>query len=71
MELFGLLDAQNVPVAVGHYTAPTLILGDVGDPCVPLLNSYEWFHALRDAGVEVEFYAYPTDGHFPDGIVRA
>ena len=26
MELFGLLDAQNVPVAVGHYTAPTLIL---------------------------------------------
>ena len=26
MELFGLLDAQNVPVAVVHYTAPTLIL---------------------------------------------
>jgi hypothetical protein len=26
MELFGLLDAQNVPVAVLHYTAPTLIL---------------------------------------------
>lgn len=26
MDLFGLLDAQNVPVAVAHYTAPTLIL---------------------------------------------
>lgn len=26
MDLFGLLDAQNVPVAVVHYTAPTLIL---------------------------------------------
>jgi hypothetical protein len=26
MDLFGLSDAQNVPVAVVHYTAPTLIL---------------------------------------------
>ncbi len=55
--------AQNV-------TAPTLVLGDVGDPNVPLLNSYEWFHALRDAGVQVEFYAYPADTHFPKDIVR-
>jgi dipeptidyl aminopeptidase/acylaminoacyl peptidase len=55
--------AQNV-------TAPTLIMGDVGDPNVPLLNGYEWFHALRDAGVEVEFYAYPADTHFPKDIVR-
>ena len=55
--------AQNV-------TAPTLIMGDVGDPNVPLLNGYEWFHALRDAGVEVEFYAYPVDTHFPKDIVR-
>jgi dipeptidyl aminopeptidase/acylaminoacyl peptidase len=55
--------AQNV-------TAPTLVMGDVGDPNVPLLNSFEWFHALRDAGVEVEFYAYPTDTHFPKDIVR-
>lgn len=50
--------------------APTLILGDVGDPNVPLLNSYEWFHALRDAGVETEFYAYPVDTHFPGDVVR-
>lgn len=55
--------AQNV-------TAPTLIMGDVGDPNVPLVNSYEWYHALRDAGVEVEFYAYPADTHFPKDIVR-
>jgi hypothetical protein len=26
MDLFGLLDAQNVSIAVVHYTAPTLIL---------------------------------------------
>jgi dipeptidyl aminopeptidase/acylaminoacyl peptidase len=37
---------------------------------VPLLNSYEWYHALRDAGVEVEFYAYPVDTHFPRDVVR-
>jgi dipeptidyl aminopeptidase/acylaminoacyl peptidase len=55
--------AQNV-------TAPTLIMGDVGDPNVPLVNSYEWFHALRDAGVAVEFFAYPADTHFPRDIVR-
>jgi dipeptidyl aminopeptidase/acylaminoacyl peptidase len=50
--------------------APTLIMGDVGDPNVPLTNSYEWFHALRDAGVETEFYAYPVDSHFPGDVVR-
>jgi dipeptidyl aminopeptidase/acylaminoacyl peptidase len=55
--------AQNV-------TAPTLVMGDVGDPNVPLVNSYEWYHALRDAGVEVEFFAYPVDTHFPKDIVR-
>ncbi|HET7649844.1 MAG TPA: S9 family peptidase [Gammaproteobacteria bacterium] len=50
--------------------APTLIMGDVGDPNVPLVNSYEWYHALRDNGVEVKFFAYPADTHFPHDIVR-
>ena len=50
--------------------APTLIMGDVGDPNVPLVNSYEWYHALRDNGVQVEFYAYPADTHFPGDLVR-
>jgi dipeptidyl aminopeptidase/acylaminoacyl peptidase len=53
-----------------NVTAPTLIMGDVGDPNVPLLNSYQWYHALRDAGVEVEFFAYPVDTHFPSDVVR-
>jgi len=53
-----------------NVTAPTLIMGDVGDPNVPLVNSYEWYHALRDNGVTVEFYAYPADTHFPRDIVR-
>ena len=50
--------------------APTLIMGDVGDPNVPLVNSYEWYHSLRDNGVTVEFYAYPEDTHFPEDIVQ-
>ncbi len=50
--------------------APTLIMGDVGDPNVPLVNSYEWYHALRDNGVTVKFVAYPEDTHFPEDIVQ-
>lgn len=62
---------EQSPIAYADkVTAPTLILGDVGDPNVPLVNSYEWYHALRDHGVEVEFYAYPVDSHFPRDIVR-
>jgi len=34
------------------------------------LNSYEWYHALRDNGVPVEFWAYPVDTHFPGDIVQ-
>lgn len=60
------------PIAhADRVTAPTLIMGDVGDPNVPLVNSYEWYHALRDNGVPVEFWAYPVDTHFPEDIVRA
>lgn len=50
--------------------APTLIMGDVGDPNVPIINSYEMYHALHDNGVHTEFFAYPTDTHFPGGIVH-
>ncbi len=50
--------------------APTLIMGDVGDPNVPIVNSYEMYHALRDNGVNTEFFAYPADTHFPHDIVR-
>ena len=50
--------------------APTLIMGDAGDPNVPIVNSYEMFHALRDNGVTVEFYVYPANTHFPHDIVR-
>jgi dipeptidyl aminopeptidase/acylaminoacyl peptidase len=51
--------------------APTLIMGDVGDANVPIYNSYQWYHALKDNGVPVTFVAYPRDSHYPDDPVGA
>ena len=61
---------QSPIVLAENVKAPTLILCDVGDPNVPIINSYEMYHALRDNGVYTEFYAYPVDTHFPHDIVR-
>lgn len=62
---------QQSPITYArNVKAPTLIMGDVGDPNVPLVNSYEWYHALRDNDVTVEFWAYPADTHFPRDIVQ-
>lgn len=49
---------------------PTLIMGNVYDVRVPIVESYEMFHALRDNGVPVKFYAFPTAEHLPMGPVR-
>jgi dipeptidyl aminopeptidase/acylaminoacyl peptidase len=61
---------QSPITLVSAANAPTLILGDAGDPNVPIVNSYEMYHALQDQGVPVEFYVYPSDSHFPHDIVR-
>jgi dipeptidyl aminopeptidase/acylaminoacyl peptidase len=50
---------------------PTLIMGDIGDNNVPITNSFEMYHALKDNGVPVEFVAYPVSGHFPGDPVRS
>jgi dipeptidyl aminopeptidase/acylaminoacyl peptidase len=50
---------------------PTLILSDTGDARVPITQSYEMYHALKDRGVTVRFFAYPVSGHFPGDPVRA
>ena len=49
---------------------PTLILGNVYDVRVPIVESFELFHALRDNHVPVRFFAYPSGGHLPHGPVR-
>lgn len=49
---------------------PTLLLHDTGDARVTITQSYSLFHALKDNGVEVKFWAYPVGGHFPGDPVR-
>jgi len=44
---------------------PTLIMSDTGDVRVPITESYQMFHALKDNGVPVKFIAYPVSGHSP------
>lgn len=62
---------EQSPIVYAQYVkAPTLIMGDAGDPNVPIVNSYEMYHALLDNGVHTEFYVYPVDTHFPHDIVR-
>ena len=69
-EYWDIWREQSPISAVRNVTAPTLLMGDVGDPNVPIVNNLEWYHALRDNGVEAEFWAYPADAHFPGDIVR-
>jgi dipeptidyl aminopeptidase/acylaminoacyl peptidase len=51
-------------------TTPTLIMCDTGDPRVPIPESYEFYHALKDNNVPVTFVAYPVSGHLPSDPVR-
>lgn len=45
---------------------PTLILSDMGDVRVPVTQSFQMYHALKDNGVPVKFIAYPVSGHSPE-----
>jgi dipeptidyl aminopeptidase/acylaminoacyl peptidase len=49
---------------------PTLIMSDVGDWRVTTTQAYKLYHALRDNGVPVRFFAYPVPGHFPADPIR-
>jgi dipeptidyl aminopeptidase/acylaminoacyl peptidase len=62
---------EQSPIAYAQsITTPTLILSDTGDARVPITQSYLMYHALKDNGVPVQFFAYPVDGHFPSDPVR-
>ena len=63
--------AQSPVTYAWNIAAPTLILSDTGDARVPITQSYEMYHALKDHGVPVRFFAYPVAGHFPGDPVRA
>jgi dipeptidyl aminopeptidase/acylaminoacyl peptidase len=62
--------AQSPINAAWDVTTPTLILSDVGDQRVPITQSYKFYHALKDRGTTVQFWAYPVSGHFPGDPVR-
>jgi dipeptidyl aminopeptidase/acylaminoacyl peptidase len=49
---------------------PTLIMSNTGDARVPVTQSYQLYHALKDNGVPVKFVAFPVAGHFPGDPVR-
>ena len=62
---------RQSPMAYAHQIhTPTLILSTTGDPRVTVTQSYKLYHALKDNGVEVQFIAYPTGGHFPPDPVH-
>jgi dipeptidyl aminopeptidase/acylaminoacyl peptidase len=63
--------AQSPVTYAWNVNTPTLILSDTGDARVPITQSYEMYHALKDRGVTVRFFAYPVPGHFPSDPVRA
>jgi len=62
--------AQSPITYVAHIKTPTLILSDTGDARVPITQSYLMYHALKDNGVPVKFFAYPVAGHSPGDPVR-
>ena len=62
--------AQSPITYAKNMRAPTLILCDVGDYRVPISQSYELYHALKDNGVATQFFAYPVGGHSPSDPVR-
>lgn len=63
---------EQSPIAyASQIRTPTLILCDTGDFRVPITQSFEMYHALKDNGVTTKFYAYPVAGHFPGDPVRA
>jgi len=63
--------AQSPVTYAWSVTTPTLLLHDTRDARVPVTQSYEFYHALKDHGATVQFFAYPVAGHFPGDPVRA
>lgn len=61
---------QSPITYVRNVKTPTLILSDTGDERVPISQSYKYFRALQDIGVESRFIVFPTRGHHPADPVR-
>jgi dipeptidyl aminopeptidase/acylaminoacyl peptidase len=61
----------NSPITyVKNVKTPTLILSNTGDERVPISQSYTYFRALQDNGVDSKFIAFPIAGHVPTDPIR-
>jgi len=62
---------KNSPITYAeNVKTPTLILSNTGDERVPISQSYTYFRALQDNGVESKFIAFPISGHSPTDPIR-
>lgn len=62
---------KNSPITYAeNVKTPTLILSNTGDERVPISQSYTYFRALQDNGVESKFMAFPITGHSPTDPIR-
>jgi dipeptidyl aminopeptidase/acylaminoacyl peptidase len=61
---------QSPITYAANIKAPTLIMSDTGDYRVPITQSFQMYHALKDNGVETKFIAFPVGGHSPDDPIH-
>jgi dipeptidyl aminopeptidase/acylaminoacyl peptidase len=55
--------AQSPITAAKNIKAPTLILANIGDPRVPVTQSYKLYHSLVDNGTVTKFIGWPVPAH--------
>jgi dipeptidyl aminopeptidase/acylaminoacyl peptidase len=55
--------AQSPITEAKNIKAPTLILANIGDPRVPVTQSYKLYHTLIDNGTVTKFMAWPIPAH--------
>lgn len=55
--------AQSPITEAKNIKAPTLLLANIGDPRVPISQSYKLYHTLIDNGTIYKFIGWPIMGH--------
>ncbi|MBC7722949.1 MAG: S9 family peptidase [Pedobacter sp.] len=55
--------AQSPLTEAKNIKAPTLILANIGDPRVPVTQSYKLYHTLIDNGTITKFIGWPIPAH--------
>jgi dipeptidyl aminopeptidase/acylaminoacyl peptidase len=66
-----LMKEQSPLTYVDQMTTPLLLHSDAGDVRVPVTQSYNQYHALKERGRDVQMRLWPVAGHFPSDPYRA